>query len=322
MRRTARPSRRTTTAPTVDAGYDFDAGVARSMLDELPVNVLFADPSGIIRYLNQRSRATLQTIQNVLPVPPHEVLGSPIDVFHRAPDHQRSLLADQGNLPHHVTVELGPEWMEIDVSAVRGADGQLAGYLMRWDVITGRMVAADRVVGHTTAVAAAIDEMNASIADVARGAAITAEVTQTAVDAATRAAELVSDLAEESRAIEEVLGLIASVASQTKLLALNATIEAAHAGEHGKGFGVVADEVKNLANSAADSTAEITNRIGSLRDRTDDIHRLIDGMATSIQSARDSAAIIANTVQQQATAASEINDNATQAAREVEAFVA
>src|SRR6185503_10372159 len=100
-------------------------------------------------------------------------------------------------------------------------------------------------------VAAASEELSASIAEISRQVTNAATTASRAVDEARQTDATVQGLAETAGRIGDVVKLISDIASQTNLLALNATIEAARAGEAGKGFAVVASEVKGLANQTA-----------------------------------------------------------------------
>ncbi|WP_437180769.1 methyl-accepting chemotaxis protein [Pseudomonas fluorescens] len=102
-------------------------------------------------------------------------------------------------------------------------------------------------------------------------------------------AESMQQLEQDSNDIQSILGTIRSIAEQTNLLALNAAIEAARAGEQGRGFAVVADEVRALAKRTADSTGEIDALLGNLARRT---HQMGKQMHASLEVSQDTVVSI------------------------------
>ena len=94
--------------------------------------------------------------------------------------------------------------------------------------------------------------------------------------------ELIEVLNQRSQDIQRVAQVIQSIASQTNLLALNAAIEAARAGEHGRGFAVVADEVRSLAGRTASATEEVGQMVGDIQQRTAQVVEQIRGLSTGL----------------------------------------
>ncbi len=238
------------------------------------------------------------------------------------------------------------------VGTIRGNAEEVAGSSRALaELSSGLHDGAERQAGDTAQIRDSLGELEATIQQVAGDASQAAGASRSAGEAVEQGqrviglsltglhalvgevqqnAQMIEKLAEESATIGGVLTVIRSIADQTNLLALNAAIEAARAGEAGRGFAVVADEVRSLAQRTAGATAEIQTLIAGLQSAA---HQSVQGMRAqvehaeataqqaqaadgaldeivgAIQTISDTAVRIADVTAQQSGAVSEIRDN-------------
>ncbi|GII22844.1 methyl-accepting chemotaxis protein [Planosporangium mesophilum] len=159
------------------------------------------------------------------------------------------------------------------------------------------------------------EEMGSSIREIAQNANDAAEVAAQAVGVAESTNQTVSKLGESSAEIGNVIKVITSIAEQTNLLALNATIEAARAGEAGKGFAVVASEVKDLAQETARATEDISRRVEAIQSDTTNAVTAIGEISRIIARINDYQLTIASAVEQQTATTSEMSRSVGDAAQ-------
>lgn len=155
-------------------------------------------------------------------------------------------------------------------------------------------------------VAAAVEEMAQSVQGMAKNCSAAQVAARRNMENSDLAAGQVKELTQAARNIGEVVGLISEITDQTKLLALNATIEAARAGEAGRGFSIVASEVKELAGQTAKATGAISERIREIQSKTKTVVRMIEEMAIQNQELNGINTSITASVEQQSATTAEI----------------
>ncbi len=164
-------------------------------------------------------------------------------------------------------------------------------------------------------VASAAEELSASIAEIAGQLDRAKLLAERALGEAETTDLQIGNLARAAQRIGDVVDLIRSIAEQTNLLALNATIEAARAGEAGRGFAVVASEVKTLATQTAKATEEISKQISHVQVSTAEAVDAIRRMTGRMREINETTVGIAASVVQQGSATEEISRNVAEAAR-------
>jgi methyl-accepting chemotaxis protein len=217
--------------------------------------------------------------------------------------------------------------LKTTVQQIADASNQLASAAEELTVVTDDSTRGlIRQNGEIQQAATAVNEMTAAVEEVARNAASASEVSSQAAEDAMKgqdqvqqavksmntmaleindSTELVGALASQIRDVSQVLDVIRGIAEQTNLLALNAAIEAARAGEQGRGFAVVADEVRALAHRTQVSTGEIEGMISTVRNGAEEAVKAMaksQALAVSTQSLATEAGLalerISNSVSQ------------------------
>ncbi|MFO0897391.1 MAG: methyl-accepting chemotaxis protein [Pirellulales bacterium] len=112
---------------------------AYAVMQNAPINIILADTDLRITYLNPSSEKTLKQIEHLLPVKVEEIVGKSVDLFHKNPAYQRGLLANHQALPRRATIQLGPEKLDLLVSATYDDHGAYLGPMVTWEVITEKL---------------------------------------------------------------------------------------------------------------------------------------------------------------------------------------
>ncbi|WP_019615925.1 methyl-accepting chemotaxis protein [Psychromonas ossibalaenae] len=209
-----------------------------------------------------------------------------------------------------------------------GVESQMQETDMVATAVTEMVATIEEIAGNTTDTADKAQQTNLNAGKGKLGVETTIEQIRLLSDKLIESEDVVNDLARDSETIGTVLDVIRGIAEQTNLLALNAAIEAARAGEQGRGFAVVADEVRTLASRTQSSTKEIENIISSLQTRTKSIvclmtdcrnegresaeqagqaGQMLEEINRDIVDIMDMTTTIAAAIQEQSVVASEVN---------------
>ncbi|GGF77210.1 methyl-accepting chemotaxis protein [Azorhizobium oxalatiphilum] len=178
--------------------------------------------------------------------------------------------------------------------------------------------ATEQTASNVQNVAAGAEQLAASVEQIGRQVRQSSEISAAAVEQGNRTNQIVASLSGAADKIGHVVALINSIAGQTNLLALNATIEAARAGDAGKGFSVVASEVKSLANQTSSATNEIASQVSEVQAATNEAVTALGSVTDFIAELSGISAEIAAAVEQQMAVTREVSHNMQTAAQGIE----
>lgn len=212
------------------------------------------------------------------------------------------LTQDFRQATHSVLEQLGVAADEMDQQAATLSDVAA----LSLGEVRSVLEATQAASGNVQTVAAASEQLTASVDEIARQIATAASMAREADAQGQRSSAVMQSLLEATERIGEVVELINRIAGQTNLLALNATIEAARAGDMGKGFAVVASEVKNLATQTARATDDIQAQISAVQHSSKAASQAIAAISTTIERVNDIAGAIAAGTSEQSKATAEI----------------
>ncbi len=181
--------------------------------------------------------------------------------------------------------------------------------------------AATNTQNRIQSVAAAAEQLGASIREIGRQAQTASKMAHTASERVHSAQTSFGALETSAGQIGLVVKLINDIATQTNFLALNATIEAARAGDAGRGFSVVASEVKRLASQTARATEDIDKQVTTIRGAVSGAVEAVQGIASVVDEVSNAATVIASAVHEQGAATQDIAGTVEQSASEMNTVV-
>ena len=212
-------------------------------------------------------------------------------------------------------------WIQASYNPIMDADGKPFKVVKFATEVTQIIQAgsiADEASANVQSVAAAVEEMTASIDEISKNMQMSKDAAMGILSAATRSSAAADQLISSMKSMENVVTLINNIAGQVNLLALNATIEAARAGDAGKGFAVVAAEVKNLATQTTKATEDIAKEIQGVQAVSGSVAESVKNIAVSAESVNQYVTGVASAIEEQSAVTKEISTNTQKMANSVD----
>jgi len=311
---------------TDEAKAKTDMARVMSMMENAPINIMCADMDLKIRYMNPESTKTLRKLEAYLPIKPDQMIGQNIDIFHKNPAHQRKLLSNDRNLPVKAMIELGPEKLDLLVSAIYDHNKVYMGPMVTWSVATQKLATENAVKNTAQSLATASEEMTSlsqQMSATAEETSAQAQVVSAAAEQVSRNLQTVATSTEEmSATVKEIAKSTtesAKIASEAVKVAQETNVTVSKLGESSAEIGQVIKVITSIAQQtnllALNATIEaarageagkgfavVANEVKELAKETakatEDISRKIEAIQVDTKGAVDAIAAISKIINQ------------------------
>ena len=190
-----------------------------SMVDNSPTSTMMCDPQGTLIYMNESTMQNLRKLQQYIPEKVDNLIGKSIDIFHKNPAVQRKIISDPKNLPHRAVIALGPEKLDLLITASIDPSGKYLGAAVAWSIVTAKV----ELIKDLTKSADDLASAAANVLDISSNLSAAAEETSAQANTASVASEEVnagvqtvaSNMEEMVAAIKEITKTTNEAASMT-----------------------------------------------------------------------------------------------------------
>lgn len=224
------------------------------MIDKMPINAMMCDPETfVVTYANETCINTLRSVEQFLPIKAADLVGTCIDVFHKDPSHQRRILSDPTNLPWNAQINVGPEVLDLNISAIMDENNNYVAPMLTWSIITAQVALEKAVKDAVSSVHHESDQLKENAERMLSNAeesirlsgAISASADQTSANSQTVAA-----------ATEELSASIDEIAKQVS---------------HASTIGIEAEQKTEETIKTISGLSEASNEIGNVVNLINDI---------------------------------------------------
>ncbi|MBT4099618.1 MAG: hypothetical protein HOM68_25385 [Gemmatimonadetes bacterium] len=269
-----------------------EAALKTGIVENATINIMVADKDFKITYVNPASLKTLKNIEHVLPVAAEAVVGSSIDIFHKNPPHQRGILSDPRNLPHHTHFPLGDQHIDLTAAAIYDEQGRYVGPMVSWSLITETVRLETEASERSAQIERQAEETERQRQHVL---AVAAQVKVAADGVLSSAEQLSGSSSQLSQGSERQTGSVEEAAGAIQQLAASA-----------RGVSQNTDELARLVTENSAALTQLATSIVSVTQNAEQMSQTVMSNSSGIEQ-------LAASIQAQADNAEQANDSAQRA---------